>query len=643
MSSLLLQCVGGGGAALQIETPILFPSDANIIDIKTDYGATGDGVTDDTDAINTALRENNSSSSALHNFSPRTLYFSPGTYLVSDTLVPLDDLGNAKNAVRIIGAGAEHTTIKLKDSAAGFGSGEKFVIKTGNDAGQANTAYGNYIQHLTVDVGSGNPGASGIWFEASNSGAMAHVRIVSTDASLQGKSGLFFPNGPVGPAYVRDISIDGFDYGIRFRYIASSVNNIVLEDIRVSNQLVAGIYNEGKNIQILDLESINNAPAIRAEQPNAAIVLIRASLSGTGSGPAIDMAESGFFYGRDVTVAQYGSIIHIGLAESFIGKTFMLEWSSHPYYLGSAQFSWNEQASEYVSLSLPIKKAPEYHSNDFSKWANISLFPGSDDSARFQAAIDSGAETIYFPYGTYTIDGTVIVRNNVKKIDFFFSDIQGTGTIQIDAVSGNVVILENLMNTDSKSFTHNSPDAVVFRNIGATPTFVLTNTVSASGDLFIENAGPHAKVTVSGGVRAWFRQLNHETLPLRNTGATMWNFGENTEVHTVGNTGDPDDPSNWGETITEDGGVTELLGGATDIRNLTVPLSGGAFFQGIDSTISVVIAGQSQEGATIDHVIRNTDGSTVVDHYDSWLIRIPIASTFNRMIAPLYVSPWHTP
>jgi len=61
----------------------VFPSDF-MTNVKTSYGAVGDGVTDDTAAIQRALNDGRSGEDDYGR--PKAIYFPAGTYLVNNTL-----------------------------------------------------------------------------------------------------------------------------------------------------------------------------------------------------------------------------------------------------------------------------------------------------------------------------------------------------------------------------------------------------------------------------------------------------------------------------------------------------------------------------------------------------------------------------
>ena len=135
---------------------IVFPSDAGVINVKdAPYNAKGDGVTDDTAAIEQAL--------GAYPNKNKIIYLPNGTYLVSDQLQWAAGSGGQSQKRTILqGQNTGKTVIKLKNSAPGFTNPlfPKAVIWTGKAPAQR---FRNAIRNLTVDTGTGNPGAIARW------------------------------------------------------------------------------------------------------------------------------------------------------------------------------------------------------------------------------------------------------------------------------------------------------------------------------------------------------------------------------------------------------------------------------------------------------------------------------------------------
>jgi hypothetical protein len=92
---------------------VTYPKDMGWVNVKTDYGAKGDGITDDTEAIRRAL------TTPQYRFtSGQTLFFPKGTYLVSDSMKYLS--GYYDGYITLQGEGIDRTIIKLKDNSVGF-------------------------------------------------------------------------------------------------------------------------------------------------------------------------------------------------------------------------------------------------------------------------------------------------------------------------------------------------------------------------------------------------------------------------------------------------------------------------------------------------------------------------------------------
>ncbi len=105
----------------------LFPADSGMINVKQDYGAKGDGISDDTQAIQQAIRA--------HVGNSKTIYFPSGTYLVSDRLEWRSDDGTWAGFLAFQGQNQSNTIIKLRDTAPGYtdAANPKAVIYTASN------------------------------------------------------------------------------------------------------------------------------------------------------------------------------------------------------------------------------------------------------------------------------------------------------------------------------------------------------------------------------------------------------------------------------------------------------------------------------------------------------------------------------
>ena len=196
-----------------------------MINVKT-YGATGNGVTDDTAAIQAAISQN------IHgaNGNGIVLYFPAGTYLVSSPLVYKNTSQTWESAITLQGENQENTIIKLTDNNASYQSSSSpaDVIDMGseyplNSNGGGNDAFDNYIFDMTIDTGKGNPGATALDFMGNNYCGLRNVTLKSSDPNHVGAVGLSMLRYATGPCFMKNVVVNGFNYGIETGNLASTI------------------------------------------------------------------------------------------------------------------------------------------------------------------------------------------------------------------------------------------------------------------------------------------------------------------------------------------------------------------------------------------------------------------------------------
>ncbi len=527
---------------------VVFPRDSGVVNV-TDYGALPDDGADDTAAIQRALDE--------HPSGNHVFYFPAGTYLISETLRPARDDGVTKRNI-FQGQDRQRTILKLvddldhRDAVIDYRSGPAQFFR-------------NAVRNLTIDIGRGNPNATGLKFNASNQGTVANVTIRSADRS--GRVGLDLRHSDeVGPLLVRNVEIVGFQVGI---WSAWQTASQTFEDITLREQTNKGWVNEAsQSVFAHRVRSFGNVPAIwnapwkLPGSGQGKFLLVDAVLKGSGTAAAETAAiqNQKATFVRDVRTPGFGRALQnsqIGYRGngSLDGQSVEEYWAN-----GSANSRRGGPAELFPSpdqsLRLPVRNAPEAATVDnFSRWDGPHRHggkadDGQDDTEAIQAALDSGATTIHLPRGTWRVDGTITLDGDVHRLLGTEAHLGGRGTVRIVGDGPEPVTIERLQG-GGITYEHDGHRTAVFRHL-------LGWTYRAArpgvGDVFVEDVVGAPVVFKEQNV--WARQLDIEgdiedrpevKAKLVNDGGDVWILGFKTE----------DDGTH---IVTRNGGRTELLG-----------------------------------------------------------------------------------
>lgn len=578
------------------------------------YFAKGDGVTDDTLALQ----------SAFHDYAGSTavIYIPDGKYLISNYLEFSDYVKKAKRLV-IIGESQENTIIQLKDNLPQYQdkNNPSYMIDPysgpGGLAGDGSRdeinyqAFHNSFRNITFDTGKGNPGIVAVRWTNNNQGGLENVTIRSGDGS--GFIGLDLSKEWTGPGFMKNVLIDGFDYGV---YAANTEYNMVFEDLTLQNQKIAGIKNKNYPMVIRNLKSSNNVPVlINEDDPpeiefngeivhsnrdtNSLITITDAQLEGSGSCAIQNI--SGAVFLRNIKSTGYTNILDNG--KELIGTDIIDEYSS----LG-VQSAFENSSDK--SLNLEFVKTPQLsesltdilNSDDFVYVTDFGAIPqdNNDDTEAIQKAIDSGKKYIIFPNGNYNISDTIYIRQNVNALiglettltissEPAFTDDSGndTGVFNISDTSADFVLFEGFCTSGSYLggpvlFLHAQKTPLVLRHISnhinaSAQCMAYKNTVEG-GSVFIEDIS--YPVWYFNGQKVYAKQFNPEC---QNMEAKVINNGS--DVVILGYKAE----GNSTEVISKNGARTEIVGGSIYPASGRPSIYSPAFIT-TDSQLSVNIA-----------------------------------------------------
>ena len=433
----------------------VFPADSGVVDVTNlpaevldanpglVSAVAGDGI-DDTAAIQAALD--------FYPASNRIIYVPNGVYDVSDTIRwPNGDPNTGGDDAKLLtlqGQSRDGVVLRLADGLAPGTDDYLPVINTGFAPAQR---FANNVRDLTIDTGRDNPGAVGAEYIANNRGTFRDVLIRSGDG--QGRIGLSTSyTAENGPALIKNVEVVGFDFGIT---ASSNEYGLTFEDIVLTDQNIAAVRNKQQSPQFRNLSVAGDAAVVVMAGPGGSLHIAGGTFENTGSATleaAVRAEENTAVFLQDVTAIGYENVF-ASLQNNTVDFNGIVDYgvttgthgvdSIDLFVSSDPTNAFDGGAAELIGIQ-PVQTPNPSLETDVSQWANVMDFGANpydtiDDTAAFQAAIDSGATTVYLPNlnqdGSslfyFRIDGDLVVRGAVERITGFEGRIGGEGSITI--------------------------------------------------------------------------------------------------------------------------------------------------------------------------------------------------------------------
>ena len=461
--------------------------------------------------------------------SSKILYFPDGVYRITKTIeYTIGDLQNTRGAelnrqIHFQGQSESGTVFKLDDHHPGFQEGNEVPVISFMKGKHSNVAMSNSFENITIDIGAGNPGAVGLHFYANNTGAVRHVTIRSSDSNRLGAIGLAVLKGPVSGCLIKDLTVEGFDYGIKV--IDFSIFT-VFEHIHLHHQRKTGFWLVDNVVSIRGLESLNAVPALQMTGEHGMVCILDGDLKGLDhSRPAL-VFEGGYGYARNIKTTGYATPL-ISYKGDRVAEDHIDEFYTHP---PCSLFD----TGRLYSLNLPVEETPlPAWEENFNEWADVSDFGAladgrSDATTAIQKAMNSGKRVVYFQPGKYLIDSTITIPSTVDRVQFMYTDLIAgeqlrkmayKGAFKITGESEDPILMEDLFAWEKWNgahflVEHASTRTLILSDIHTQVGSQYINTVKG-GKVFIENVcttdeHPKKRCFIFDGQKVWARQINPE-------------------------------------------------------------------------------------------------------------------------------------
>ncbi|KAI1632833.1 glucan 1,3-beta-glucosidase GLUC78 precursor [Biscogniauxia mediterranea] len=432
-----------------------------------DYGAKGDGATDDTAAINKAVQDG--PNRCIQNCDSRTnapalVYFPPGTYLVSSSIIQT-------YYTQFVGDAVDVPTLKATANFEGMGviDANPYDYNTTQDPppnwyiNQNN--FFRQVRNFIIDIKDMpiNKGAGIHWQVAQATSLQNIVFEMNADTSAENvQKGLFIENGSGG--FMADLTFNGGGIGADIGSQQFTSRNLTFNNCNTAIHLIwnwlwlmQGITINGGQVGINmtsdSLETIKVGSLLLADSKISNVPVGISTLYNTAQADTnntlivdnVDMSEgvpTAIQYAKDGTVLLEGNQVVSGFVQ---GRD----------YSGSAgkaiQTAQNAIEKPDVLLAADGKiftrVKPQYETIAASNFVSVMSAGAkgdgaTDDTAAIQKVFDSAKEgdIVYFDHGAYLIYDTIKIPKNIKITGEMWPLLMAAGDKFTDESNPTVVL-----------------------------------------------------------------------------------------------------------------------------------------------------------------------------------------------------------
>ncbi|KFY94736.1 hypothetical protein V500_03084 [Pseudogymnoascus sp. VKM F-4518 (FW-2643)] len=402
-----------------------------------DYGATGDGSSDDTAAINAAITDGNRCGQGCDSSTttPALIYFPPGTYIVSKPIIQY-------YYTQLVGDAVEIPTIKAAVNFLGIA----VIDSNPYAAGGVNwyTSQNNFfrqIRNFKIDL-TGQPKSTGtgIYWHVAQATSLQNIEfnMIKDKSSDNKQQGIFMDKGSGG--FMTDLTFNGGNVGVFWGSQQFTTRNLKFNGCRTAIYMN---WNWAWTLQGLAIDSCDiglDMSSNGQDQQNVGAVIVQDStFSNTPVGIATRYSTgqndtSGTLiidnvdFSKNCPNAVQNPESNTAILQ---GNTKVQSWVQGRAYSaagGSAVQGTQSPVSKPSALlddsgNIFTKSKPQYENVDASKFVSVKSKGAkgdgvTDDTAAIQAAFNSvsGDQIVYFDHGNYVITNTVNVPKNVKIV-----------------------------------------------------------------------------------------------------------------------------------------------------------------------------------------------------------------------------------
>ncbi|PPQ77526.1 hypothetical protein CVT25_011323 [Psilocybe cyanescens] len=427
------------------------PSGYQVFRNVKDFGAKGDGVTDDTVAINNAITAGSrcgGGSCASSTLTPAVVFFPKGTYVISAPIIAYyytQLIGDAKNPPTLVATSSFNGIAVIDaDPYIPGGNGAQFYVNQNN--------FFRSVRNFVIDVRQVPATASqgtGLHWQASQSTSLINIVVEMSTAANTAHQGIFMENGSGG--FMGDLVFNGGKFGMWVGNQQFTVRNVTVNNAQSG---IFSVWNWGWTYQGVTINNcqvafdVSTGGITTGTQTSGAVAIIDATINNTPIFVRTSAASNGKLDGS--IVINNAKLVNVPTAVSVEGgptllaggTTTITSWGQGNVYKGStggftqgAIVSANKPSSLLDSSGKIFGRThPQYANFAVSQFVSVKDNGAkgdgkTDDTAAITAIFQkfAGCKIIFFDAGTYVVTSTITIPAGTQIVGEAWSVIAGKG------------------------------------------------------------------------------------------------------------------------------------------------------------------------------------------------------------------------
>ncbi|ORY62667.1 pectate lyase superfamily protein-domain-containing protein [Pseudomassariella vexata] len=440
-----------------------------------DYGARGDGVTDDTSAINAAINDPGNrclQGCASTTTTPAILYFPAGTYMISSSIVP-------SYFTQLVGDPSSRPILKATSNFAGFGLIDGNPYYTSDPNWVTTNVFYRQVRNFVIDTTNIAPGtaATGMHWPTSQATSLQNIEFNMPTASGVVHVGLFIESGSGG--FMSDLTFNGGATGASMGNQQYTMRNFTFNNCVTA---IIHLWDWGWTYMGLSINNCSTGIDITAGGSSAlttgAVVVIDSSFVNVPVGILTAYTSSSLPDTAGNLVLENVALQNVPVAvkgpsgtvlSGATGSTTITGWSEGNRWTssGPSRVQGTLQANSRPSALLEGNKyytrsKPQYETLSADQFVSVRSAgakgdAAADDTAAIQSAINNAAsagKVVFIDFGLYRLTSTVVIPAGTKIVGEGYPVLMAAGTgfftdasnpvplLQVGATSGTVGTVE---------------------------------------------------------------------------------------------------------------------------------------------------------------------------------------------------------